>query len=776
MVNKNIKRMLLFVALCIMLVGIVSAQSVDSNDTTLQTDTISDQTTDSLESVSEINDNAVNNNEKLIKDVNTQKSTKTATAKTKTKVSLQSVKSIPVDETVLITGTLTDTKGNPVKYALLSIKVNGEVYDTETDDRGDYLAEYVAYLPGTNSIRVSYAGSSKYEPTSANTTFTVTGKAGTYIKLNKIQDTTLGSTVKISGHYYYGNDIPLTYTPMKININGQTYTNKTDSTGYFTYNYKTTNIGKNTVNVSYPGNTRFQTASTTASFNVKTTTPQTTTIVLNNVADVAYGASTTISGYYYYGNKIPLTYTNMRLNINGQQVLAKTDDKGYFTYSYKANRVGKNTVTVSYPGNSNFKSATATKTFNVKITSPISTYIKLDNIKEVTVGQTATISGHYYYSNDIPLTYTPMKVNINGQQYTAKTDGNGYFTCNYKTTKNGTGTVTVSYPGNTNFKSATATKTFYVKSVGAQYTYIVLDNISDVSYDDAMTISGHYYYGNNIPLTYTPMRITINGMLYETVKTDDKGYFTYYHIPDRVFKNTLTVSYKGNSNFQAASVTKTFNVKITSPIPTYVELFEVEDVDVGDITTINGYYSYGYGEPLVQTTMTININGKKVYAKTDSEGYFYYDYETTKVGTNTVTVSYAGNSNFKAASSTATFNVGDKYKVVTMTITSGNMVSEVIDGDPFAFHYSTSPAQYDPGVYVEIDDRGLEWPPVNKLDHAVIYFRNSKGNIITKTVTPTSINHIETSLIDGYTPFKAEVTYCKMTDDERDDYWFSYYE
>jgi len=774
--NKNIKGMLLFVALCILLIGIVNAQSVDSNDSTIQADTISDQTTDTPESVSEVDDNAVNNNEELIKNVKNDKAIKTAAAKTKTKVTVSSVSSIPVDQTVAIRGNLTDTKNNPLKYALVTIKVNGEAIDTETDDRGAYLAEYITSLPGTNTINVSYAGNTKYEAASVKTTFTVTGQVTTYIDLNKISETTLGNTVKISGYYRYGNAYPLTLTTMRININGKTYTAKTDNNGYFTYNYKTTNIGKNTVSVSYPGNARFSDANKTITFNVKTTGPVATYITLNNVNDVAYGASTTISGYYYYGEKIPLTYTNMRLNINGQQVLAKTDDKGYFTYSYKANRVGKNTVTVSYPGNANFKSATATKTFNVKITSPISTYIKLDNIKEVTVGQTTTISGHYYYSNDIPLTYTPMKVNINGQQYTAKTDGNGYFTCNYKTTKNGTGTVTVSYPGNTNFKSATATKTFYVKSVGAQYTYIVLDNISDVSYDDAMTISGHYYYGNNIPLTYTPMRITINGMLYETVKTDDKGYFTYYHIPDKVFKNTLTVSYKGNSNFQAASVTKTFNVKITSPIPTYVELFEVEDVDVGDITTINGYYSYGYGEPLVQTTMTLNINGKKVYAKTDSEGYFYYDYETTKVGTNTVTVSYAGNSNFMAASSTATFNVGDKYKVVTMTITSGKMVSEVIDGDPFAFHYSTTYAQYDPGVYVEIDDRGLEWPPVNKLDHAVIYFKNSKGNIITKTVTPTSINHIETSLIDGYTPFKAEVTYCKMTDDERDDYWFSYYE
>ena len=155
----------------------------------------------------------------------------------------------------------------------------------------------------------------------------------------------------------------------------------------------------------------------------------------------------------------------MRLNINGQQVTAKTDANGYFTYNYKTTKDGSNTVTVSYQGNTNFKSATTTKTFNVKSNGPQYTYIKLNSIKEVTVGNTVTISGYYLYGNDIPLTYTTMRLKINGQQVTAKTDAKGYFTYTYKTTKSGTNNVTVTYPGNTNFKSATITKAFNVKKI-----------------------------------------------------------------------------------------------------------------------------------------------------------------------------------------------------------------------------------------------------------------------------------------------------------------------
>ena len=662
MVNKNIKRMLLFVTLCILLMGIVSADDYGSDNSTIQTDTISDQITDTVESTSEVNDNVVNDNTKnIIKEVKTEKTTKNATTKTKTKISIDYVPNVSVDESVFIMGTLTDTYNNPLKYTTVKLDVNGDGYNTQTDYYGDFFGEYFASKAGTKTITVSFAGNSNYEAASAKRTFTVTGQSTTYpeytyITLNNIKEVSNGQYTTISGYYYYGNNVPLTQTNMRININGQTYTAKTDNRGYFTYDYKTSKDGSNTVTVSYPGNTNFKSATATKTFNVKYVEPQYTYVTLNNIQEVAYGGYTTISGYYYYGNSIPLTATTMRLNINGKQVTAKTDKQGYFTYSYKTERVGKNTVTVSYPGNTNFKSATATKTFNVKITSPIYTYISLNSIKEVTNGQTTTISGYYYYGNNIPLIQTTMRLNINGKTYTAKTNDKGYFTYTYKTTKDGSNTVTVSYPGNTNFKSATATKTFNVKSVGPQYTYIKLENIADVSYDERVYIRGYYYYGNDIPLTYTPMTINFNGEKY-TVKTDSNGYFSYYDWAEKIGKNTVTVSYHGNSNFKAATATKTFNVKITSPIYTYVSLNDVKDVTQGEYTTISGHYYYGYGMPLTQTTMRININGQTYTAKTDNNGYFSYSYKTTKDGSNSVTVSYPGNTNFQKASTSTTFNV-----------------------------------------------------------------------------------------------------------------------
>ncbi len=582
MVNKNIKGMLLFVTLCLLLIGIVCAEDVESDDSAVPTDTILDQSTDTVTTASEVESNVAKDNKDLKKNV----------------------------------------KDNTVKTA------------------------------------------------------TATGQTYTYIELNAIKATTQGSTVNVSGHYYYGNDIPL-------------------------------------------------------------------------------------------------TYTNMRLNINGQTDTSKTDKNGYFTYSYKATLAGTNTVTVSYPGNDRFQKATATQTFNVKGTGPQDTYIKLNNIKDVAYGDYTTISGNYYYGTDIPLTYTNMRLNINGQTYTAKTDNKGYFTYNYKTTKDGKNTVTVTYPGNTNFKQASSTKTFNVKSIGPQTTYIKLNNIYDFSYYDYTYITGYYYYGNDIPLTYTPMTININGKKY-TTKTDSDGFFSYYYSPEKVGKNTVNVSYHGNNNFKAASATKTFNVIITSPIHTTIDMFIMGEYKLGEYMNIHGYYLYGDGMPLTQTTMTIDVEGQIYHAKTDNNGYFCYKYKPTKSGPNIVTVTYPGNKNFRRASCVNTIIVVDlNPKIVTLKSYSTNYIAEetIVGSDSFYSYYETkSNAQALPGVWIENRNINAEvlddLAPTKKLLSAKFYFRNNNNQIKTKTVNAQYMDYISTSLISGYTPFKVDVTYRDMTEQD----------
>ena len=100
--------------------------------------------------------------------------------------------------------------------------------------------------------------------------------------------------------------------------------------------------------------------------------------------------------------------------------------------------------------------------------------------------------------------------------------------------------------------------------------------------------------------------------------------------------------------------------------------------------------------------------------------------------------------------------------------------SKTIDGDPFCAYYTTYYGQDDPGAYATIDWRGLDHPPKNKIIKTTFYFINSYGDIITKTAYAQYKTVTSTSLISGYTPYKVDIYYCRMTETERYNLWYGY--
>ena len=86
------------------------------------------------------------------------------------------------------------------------------------------------------------------------------------------------------------------------------------------------------------------------------------------------------------------------------------------------------------------------------------------------------------------------------------------------------------------------------------------------------------------------------------------------------------------------------------------------------------------------------------------------------------------------------------------------------NGDAIAGYVTyTGNMQFDKGTgvttwYVGNGMNGDIEPHHTKLVKAKFYFKNSKGKVKTKTVKGNSA-HISTSLIKGYTPYKAVVWY-----------------
>ncbi len=110
----------------------------------------------------------------------------------------------------------------------------------------------------------------------------------------------------------------------------------------------------------------------------------------------------------------------------------------------------------------------------------------------------------------------------------------------------------------------------------------------------------------------------------------------------------------------------------------------------------------------------------------------------------------------------------------TANIKIGNY-KDVGNKDRILTFYQPKDAQYLKGVYAVIfyhdKKRGDDFRPhTYVLRKMTVYYKNKKGKVTTRTVKATTISGLSllsTKVVKGYTPYKAKVTYSKMTKKEK---------
>ena len=375
----------------------------------------------------------------------------------------------------------------------------------------------------------------------------------TRLIIDEIKNTEFTDTVYITGRYVDNRLTNLTYTPLKLVINSNEYTVKTDGHGIFNYSYKTNTIGKNNVSISYAGNRRFKGAQTNDTFTV---TRKTTKIIINQISNTQFTDEVIISGRYVDTSGTNLTYTPLKLMINSQEHTVKTNSYGIYSYTYKTDMVGTNNVSVSYYGNNRYYGANETVTFNV-VTKQ--TKIIVNNITKT--GDYVKITGKYMDISGRNLTYTPLTLNIGGKNVTVKTNKYGEFEYEYQPTVS-YNTITISYQGNKRYAGTSQSIAFTVNQDNVTYsksTIMTIDVIGDVKISENVTITGKYVAEDGTNLTYTPIRLNINGKIY-TTKTDGQGIFTFNIKVDNIGLNSVTASYWGNLRYSGTTTSTSFEV------------------------------------------------------------------------------------------------------------------------------------------------------------------------------------------------------------------------
>jgi uncharacterized protein YfaP (DUF2135 family) len=182
-------------------------------------------------------------------------------------ITIDPIQDAKYKDNVIITGKITDVIGNGLSNINAIIVIKGKSFKAKTDKTGAFSISItnITYPVGINNVTVSYAGNSKYEGNSTETTFNVV-KQDINITINKIPETSYNDNVTISGKIIDVNGNSLSNVNALIKINGILFKAKTDKTGAYVFTTPATKLGTNKVKVGYAGNKNYNSFESVTTF------------------------------------------------------------------------------------------------------------------------------------------------------------------------------------------------------------------------------------------------------------------------------------------------------------------------------------------------------------------------------------------------------------------------------------------------------------------------------------------------------------------------------
>ncbi len=550
-------------------------------------------------------------------------------------------KDTKIMENTTITGTLTDEDNNALPGKVLLIKIGDYTTSTRTNEYGQYNISIKTSHAGINNVTITFEGDDKYLFTEKVGTFTAY-KKNTVLSIIHIGTVKYGDTLTITGSLKDEDNNPLTSTNLTINKNNKITPISTDKTGKFTFTSTADTVGTNNITVTYNGNTYYINSTNNLAFTVNR---QDTILTINNTPQTRYSEQVTIKGKLFDKNNNPLTNTNITITTNKENTTIQTNNNGEYTYIITADKIGNNNITITYNGNTNYNPSSNTVTFTV---NKLDTKITI-NTKNVKYGETVTTTGKLTDENNKALSNTDITLTLNNNKHNIKTNNNGEYIYTSTADTTGTNSITVTYPGNNLYTSSTTRTTI---NINKQDTLITINSIPATKYTENVTITGTLKDKNGKTLPNQNMDISINDKTV-TIKTDENGAYSYKHTTNKVGTNNLTVTFAGNNNYNNANTQTTFTVNKQD---TTITLNNIKSTYTSN-TTITGKLISKDGTVLANQNIKLNINGKTVTTKTDNNGIFTYKYQTNKVGTNNITTTYNGNSNYQGTTLKKTFTV-----------------------------------------------------------------------------------------------------------------------
>ena len=526
------------------------------------------------------------------------------------------------------------------------IRVDGKDYYATID--GQYATLKLDNLTsGVHNVEVKYMGDEKYNESTGIATFNVDKLVSSVyvtvenitvgdvaaVKITVTTNATGNVTIQIGNEYT--TTVGVVDGEMVVIIPGLT-------------------VGDKTVNVTYYGDRVFLPSNATANFTVGKTTAA-IDLVVGNVT---------------YGEKVPVTIFvngtgNVTIEVEGTAIKYTPGIvDGKVEYLIPSLNAGNYTLKVTYNGDGNISSTTATAKFEVAKADPVITV----KVEDIVYGDVEYIVITSNAAGTVNVTVNGMTIEVplnNGRAVLRASrwnvpNYNGCATVTVPDLAVGKYPVTVEFNGNDNYNKATATATF---NVGKQNTTVDVDVVPSIKVGKTQVIN---ITVSNINAT-GDVTINIDGVNYTAPLKDGKANFTTPVLASG--NHTVSVIYDGDKNLTGNWTSKTFEVtKLDAPVSV-----EITNSTVGGKQTITVKVpDNATGQVL------IDINDKPYYANITA-GKAVLVLDSLPADDYTVNVTYLGDENYTGASDSAAFKVSKNnstLNIITQNIAVGD--NEVI--------------------------------------------------------------------------------------------------
>ena len=335
---------------------------------------------------------------------------------------------------------------------------------------------------------------------------------------------------------------------------------------------------------------------------------------------------------------------NLNVNLNGKDYTVRTDSDGRFSLPIGTLASGEHVATISYKGSKNYKASSATVQVNVNKAASV---ISAQDVSVAYRDPNAELSALVISEHGKTLV-VDVTVNLNGKNYTVKTDSNGRLSIPLDTLSPGNYTATIIFKGSRNYQGFTTTAQV---SVRQSATTISAPDVS-VAYKDPNAALVATITNENGKALGVSLNVNLNGKDY-TLWTGSDGTISLPVDTLTPGNYTATISYKGSKNYEASSTTAQVvvaksNTVISAPDVTVTS----GDSNGALVATVTNQHD----KPLV-VSVKVNLNGKTTTVKTDSNGQISVPTKDLKAGTYDATISYKGSGNYNGSTVTTQITV-----------------------------------------------------------------------------------------------------------------------